>query len=132
VPQRSFTLAEARAALADVRPIVERLVESRADQLALRARAAELMAVMAGNGHGTQREQAVKASQEAERAEAAIVECLHALEEIGVVVKSVDAGLVDFPSQRDGRGVFLCWQFGEPDIEYWHGLEEGFAGRKPV
>lgn len=57
------------------------------------------------------------------------VEELHAL---GLEVKDVDAGLVDFPALRDGERVYLCWQLGEPEIGYWHGVEEGFAGRKPL
>jgi hypothetical protein len=51
---------------------------------------------------------------------------------LGVVVKDLDAGLVDFPAERDGRAVFLCWQLGEDEVAFWHGVEEGFAGRKPL
>ncbi len=52
------------------------------------------------------------------------------LEALGVQVKDFDRGLVDFPSMRDGRVVLLCWQIGEGDeLEWWHDVEEGFAGR---
>ena len=51
---------------------------------------------------------------------------------LGVLVKDLDRGLVDFPALRDGEEVLLCWQVGEGEIAYWHGLEEGFAGRKPL
>ena len=55
------------------------------------------------------------------------------LHEIGVQLKDHSRGLVDFPSRRDGRVVLLCWQLGEPDeIEWWHELEAGFAGRQPL
>jgi hypothetical protein len=54
------------------------------------------------------------------------------LEELGVVIKDLDAGLVDFPALRDGDDVLLCWRVGEPSVEFWHDLEEGFAGRKPI
>lgn len=54
------------------------------------------------------------------------------IQETGCVVKDLDEGLVDFPSLRDGREVYLCWKLGEERIAYWHGLEEGFAGRKPL
>jgi hypothetical protein len=50
----------------------------------------------------------------------------------GCLVKDVDTGLVDFYALQDGEPVFLCWQFGEPYVSHWHGLEEGFRGRKPL
>jgi hypothetical protein len=51
---------------------------------------------------------------------------------LGVVVKDVNTGLVDFPSQRDGREVFLCWRYGEERVAYWHDLDAGVAGRQEV
>ena len=55
------------------------------------------------------------------------------LEALGVQLKDFDRGLIDFPSLRDGRVVLLCWQLGEGDeLEWWHDLEAGFAGRTPL
>jgi hypothetical protein len=54
------------------------------------------------------------------------------LEELGCVLKDMTMGLVDFPAVRLGTRVWLCWKFGEPDVSFWHGLHEGFAGRKPI
>ena len=55
------------------------------------------------------------------------------LEVLGVQLKDFDRGLVDFPSLRDGRVVLLCWQIGEGDeVEWWHDVEDGFAGRTPI
>jgi hypothetical protein len=51
---------------------------------------------------------------------------------IGVQVKDLDIGLLDFPCQVEDETVLLCWKFGEERITHWHGLEEGFAGRKPI
>ena len=48
----------------------------------------------------------------------------------GAIVKDLDDGLVDFPALRGGEEVLLCWRLGEDEVAYWHGLEEGFAGRK--
>ena len=129
---RLFTLEEARTALHEVRPLVERLVESRADQLAASARLAELRSVAAGNGHGGEREQAAEATRALDEANGRIQGALAALAALGVVVKSMDAGLVDFFSLRDGEQIFLCWQLGEADIGFWHGLDSGFAGRQPL
>jgi hypothetical protein len=51
---------------------------------------------------------------------------------IGVQVKDLDIGLLDFPCMVDDEIVLLCWRYGEEKIEFWHGLEEGFRGRKPI
>jgi len=54
------------------------------------------------------------------------------IQQIGCLVKDLETGLVDFPSLRGGEKVYLCWKLGEARIGYWHGIEEGFAGRKPL
>jgi hypothetical protein len=54
------------------------------------------------------------------------------IEEMGVVVKDLDVGLVDFPTLFRGEEVYLCWRMDEDDIDHWHGVNEGFAGRKPI
>lgn len=61
-----------------------------------------------------------------------ITESIEHLQETGCVVKDLDEGLVDFLTVREGRDVYLCWKMGEERIGYWHGLEDGFAGRKPL
>ena len=59
--------------------------------------------------------------------------CTGELEALGVQLKDYERGLIDFPSLRDGRVVLLCWQLGEGDqIEWWHDVEAGFAGRQPL
>ena len=54
------------------------------------------------------------------------------IEASGVHLKDVQLGLVDFPAEIDGEIVYLCWQFGEPEIAFWHRVEDGFAGRRPL
>jgi len=54
------------------------------------------------------------------------------IQQTGCLVKDLETGLVDFPSLRGGEKVYLCWKLGEARIGYWHGIEEGFAGRKPL
>ena len=54
------------------------------------------------------------------------------IEESGAHLKDVRLGLVDFPSERGGQTIYLCWQFGEPEVAFWHGLQDGFAGRQPL
>lgn len=54
------------------------------------------------------------------------------LEKTGVVIKSIEQGLLDFPSKRFDEDVWLCWKYGEKEIKFWHGKDEGFMGRKPI
>ena len=54
------------------------------------------------------------------------------MQEIGCLIKDLDIGLIDFPTTYRGEEVYLCWKLGEPGIEYWHGVDEGFRGRKPI
>ncbi len=67
----------------------------------------------------------IKAEQ---RAKDAVAE----IDAIGVMVKDLDIGLLDFPCEVEGRTILLCWKLGEKAITHWHGVEEGFAGRKPI
>lgn len=57
---------------------------------------------------------------------------MESIQNHGCLVKDLDTGLLDFPTLLDGREVYLCWQLGETRIEYWHGVDEGFRGRKPI
>ena len=132
VPPRMFTPDEANAELPRVRPLVERLVRLRAELLATRAGIAELAARVGGNGGGIPPERPRSLARRAAAAEEAIREALSELGAIGVLVKDLDAGIVDFPSLRDGVPVLLCWHLGEDEVGHWHGVEDGFAGRQPL
>ena len=130
--RRYFTPAEANELLGEVRPAAERLVAHRRAFSEAAARRAHLTAQVAGNGGdldpGELREDAERMGQEAEAVAAAVEE----LNRLGVLVKDLDRGLVDFPALRQGEEVLLCWQVGEAEVAYWHGLDEGVAGRKPL
>lgn len=57
---------------------------------------------------------------------------LGVLEQLGLVIRDLDGGLVDFPAIIEGREAYLCWRLGEEEIGFWHGLEDGFSGRRPI
>jgi len=57
---------------------------------------------------------------------------VQAIEESGAHLKDIRLGLVDFPAELDGEVIYLCWQFGEPEVAFWHRMDEGFAGRQPL
>jgi hypothetical protein len=92
-----------------------------------------LVTRIAGNGGDFDPQEPRELEEDFERETAAMAEAVERLERLGVIVKDADRGLVDFPALREsGEEVLLCWQVGEDEIAYWHGLEEGFAGRKPL
>jgi hypothetical protein len=130
---KTFTLGEAQTVL----PVVEALLR-RAQAAA--ARAAEFEQEMQLLSHriflsgGMHVDVSAAARRRAER-EKAVQEAkdtLAEIDEIGVRVKDLQEGLLDFPSVMDGKPVLLCWKLGEPAIAHWHTEEEGFAGRKPL
>lgn len=133
MPNRTFTLEEAQSLL----PVLESLLraaigakklmeEVEAEQQALAHR-------VFLNG-GTYLDVVPLARRKAERvkAEQRARDALAEIDSIGVQVKDLNIGLLDFPCEVDGRVVLLCWKLGEKSITHWHGTEEGFAGRKPI
>ena len=70
--------------------------------------------------------------QELNSAISNLYKSIEELEKMGVMVKSIDEGLLDFPSKRFEEDVWLCWKEGETEIKFWHGKDEGFMGRKPI
>jgi hypothetical protein len=57
---------------------------------------------------------------------------IYRIESFGCIVKDIDLGLIDFPSTRDDEAVYLCWKLGEPEVAYWHPVDEGFTTRQPL
>jgi hypothetical protein len=129
---RHFTPEEANAALGEIRPLVEKMVASRAAHLEALARQEELEGRIRGNGGGIPPATLADAAAEVERVARDLARTVDELAERGVEVKDVDEGLVDFPALHRGETVLLCWKLGEDAIEYWHTVEDGFAGRRPL
>lgn len=130
---RFFTLEEANALVPTLQIEFGRIAGARAEigpVIAALGGAEAAMAILQEEGAAPPGLEA-----EADRLRALAAEITEAVERVnalGCLVKDVDTGLVDFYAMDDGDAVFLCWQFGEPAISTWHGLEEGFAGRKPI
>jgi hypothetical protein len=129
---RYFTVEEANQALDEVRPLAEELVARRRALGEAAARRAELAQLVAGNGSGVRSDELVSLDEDATREAVEIAELVGRIQELGALVKDLDRGLVDFPARRGDEDVLLCWEVGEDEIAFWHGLEEGFAGRKPL
>ncbi len=129
---RYFTAEEANEALDDVRPLTEELVEHRRALVVFQERQVALTARIAGNGGNVQPFDLQEVQHRLDEEVAGIARCVARIHELGALVKDLDEGLVDFPAQRAGEDVLLCWRLGEDEIGFWHGLEEGFSGRKPL
>ena len=129
---RHFTPDEANRLLARLGPMMQELV---AQRRALREQQEILAAFQAkagGNGGVARGREVVAARQAMDRITAQLRQGLQDIQELGCVVKDLDMGLLDFPAVRNGTEVYLCWRVGEERIDYWHGVDEGFAGRKPL
>jgi hypothetical protein len=129
---RYFTPSEANELLAEVRPLAESLVEHRGRMRTAAERRARLTARIAGNGGDLDPQEPAELDEQFERESQAVARAADGLQRLGVLVKDLDRGLVDFPALHEGQEVLLCWQVGEDEVAHWHGVDEGFAGRKPL
>lgn len=127
-----FTLEEANAAVAELRPIVERMVQHRRNLTAAQVRQAELVTRIAGNGGDMVPSDLHDLAETIQREADAIADCAGKIDEAGAQVKSLEEGLLDFPAKRGDEVVLLCWKLGEDEIRFWHGTDEGFSARKPL
>jgi len=132
VAPRHFTPAEANAALQEVRPLAERMVDHRRELGVLIARRAELTTTIAGNGGDLDPGELARVEAEIGEQARGVAQCVNRIHGLGAQVKDADEGLIDFPALREGEEVLLCWKLGEGEIAYWHSLEDGFAGRRPL
>ncbi len=130
---RTFTLEEAQTLL----PVLESLLRAAiSGKNVMEETEAEMQALQHRiflNG-GTHVDVVAVARRKAERAKAEqrAKDALAEIDSIGVQVKDLDIGLLDFPCEVEGRVVLLCWKMGEESITHWHGTDEGFAGRKRI
>lgn len=122
--ERLFTRDEANLLLPRLRPLLERAREVSA-VLGDRDRQRRLRSVTVGNGGGEAAREMMAEGDELSRVVAEI-------SRLGVVVRDPSSGLVDFPAERDGEPVFLCWRIDEDEVGHWHDRDSGFAGRQPL
>jgi hypothetical protein len=130
---RTFTLDEAQSLLPVLESLLRNAVNSKKLMETVDGEMQALSQRIFLNG-GTRVDVIATANRKAQRAKAEqrAKDALSEIDSIGVQVKDLDIGLLDFPCEVDGRIVLLCWKMGESSITHWHGTEEGFAGRKPI
>ena len=120
--ERVFTLEEANAELPALREHLPRLRDARQELIAATER---IETAVARDGGGVA-EPGWFAQQQTLKTE------VEYLVERGILLRDPDTGLIDFPAERDGRRVFLCWRLGEDDVAWFHEEQSGFGGRKPL
>ena len=122
---RLFTRDEANRILGDLRPLVAEVISARARLVELQPSLAPVLEKLLGNGGSRLTAELLDTF---ERLRAAV----GAIEALGVLIKDLETGLIDFPSDRGGDVVLLCWRYGEPDVAHWHPIDAGFGGRQPL
>lgn len=120
-----FTLQQANEALNIIRPLMDEVQAIREKIMSTQPDAWAAIEKSVGNGGSRALSQIV---QDFEKLDALV----HQILDTGVLIKDVNIGLLDFPALKDGREVYLCWQYGEGDIAFWHEIEAGYAGRQPI
>jgi hypothetical protein len=127
--RRYFTVEEARALVPRLRGLLIALQAEKRELDQLLGELRRLAPLAFLNGHGAPLERIEQRVAELTRS---IREKVRVIHQLGVEVKDLDMGIVDFPSLRDGREVYLCWRVDEPTVAYWHDLDAGFRGRQPL
>ena len=120
-----YTPEEANAVLPQVREVVALMLAARQRIVDAQPALWPVLEKAVGNG-GSRKAGAVLADFEV------VQRGLEALEQMDIEVKDINTGLIDFRARREGREVYLCWQYDEPRVAFWHDLEAGFAGRQPL
>jgi hypothetical protein len=133
VSDRLFTLEEAQRLLDErVRGMAERLVADRARSRDLETRWNAVVIAIGSNGGNLRKAEVGELRTSLQESHQALRELLAELDELGVQVKDMDSGLLDFPAVVEGEQALLCWRVGEPRIAWWHSPEAGFGGRRPL
>jgi len=120
--ERLFTLEEANAELEELRTRLPRLREARQRMIDTSERITSAVDIDGGGVEGS----------EWFRANESLKEELVWLAHRGILIRDPDTGLIDFPAERDGKRVFLCWRLGEDRVAWYHDEQTGFAGRQPL
>jgi len=130
---KRFTLTEAERLLSRVEPLLRSAIDLKSDLEQAQGELAdyrERVAMMGGVNLDRSRVSAVRTRRET--AASHLRAAIEQVQGMGCVIKDLDTGLVDFPTLLHGDEVYLCWRLGEAGISFWHGVDEGFRGRKPV
>lgn len=125
-----FSVEQANGTLPLVRKIAKDIVEGHRVLHSTRLRYQEIRDQASLSEEAGREMRSLK--EETERRQEKLESCVHELEMIGCQLKDYEVGLIDFPAERDGEPILLCWKLGEEKVTHWHSLEGGFSGRQPL
>lgn len=128
---RYFTLEEAERLIPKLEMIVTNMMEHRKTALLIEEELSSMQERI-HDGENVMASELVNKRTELDFIVQIVQESLEEIENLGAQPKDLDLGLVDFPAVLDGEEVLLCWKFGEKSIRFYHGLTDGYAGRKPI
>lgn len=130
---KTFTLEEAQSLLPLLESLLKRAIDSKSAAQEVETRLSELgKRIYLAGGMRIDVAEAGKMRTEMDGHLQRVKESIAEIDTIGVQVKDLDTGLLDFPCRVDDQVVLLCWRMGETSIEHWHTMEDGFKGRKPL
>jgi hypothetical protein len=130
---KHFTLAQAQRLIPQVDRLLRDAVSLKQDYERAEAEIQALTdRVMMSGGMSIDREVALESRNRRDTALGQLRAAIEGVQETGCIVKDLDMGLIDFPTLFRGVEVYLCWKLGETEIEFWHGVDEGFRGRKAI
>lgn len=133
--KKYFTIDEANNALPLVRAIVTDIVAKYSEVSERKSRLDQIRESRSTHGRGSNDlygEELAQVEEELEKEIGKLQEFIDELEKLGIELKDISRGLIDFPSLMDGREVYLCWLLGEEEIGHWHEIDAGFAGRQSL
>ena len=132
MPKR-FTLVQAQSLIPQLDRLLRDAVQAKSEYQAAEQVIQEFTErVMMMGGIAVNRDKAVESRSRRDAAAAQLRASIEQVQELGCVIKDLDIGLIDFPTLFRGVEVYLCWKLGESGIEFWHSVDEGFSGRKPI
>lgn len=130
---RYFRIEEAERLLPDVQTAIEKAIRLRREHEVSERRLQQVLQRITMLGGSFVDRDAILAERERRDASAVAFEAaIESIHSYGCHVKDLDVGMIDFPTRLHGREVLLCWKLGENGIRWWHGVDEGFRGRKPI
>ena len=142
VMTRFFDLDAANETIPELRTILETLRDERQQLISLRDEFARQTALETSPGGAADDSAAPRAREQAAQRKRlrlrmqGVIDQMQAgvarIDELGITLREIETGLVDFPALVNGRQVCLCWRLGEGDVEWWHELSDGFGGRRPL
>lgn len=130
---KTFTIDEAQSLLPVLEALLKRAIDGKKAAEQVESGLSELAKkIYASGGMKVDTAGVVKRRAEMDAHLKLVRECIAEMDAIGVQVKDIESGLLDFPCRLEDQVVLLCWRMGEPTIEHWHTVEAGFKGRQPV